>query len=197
MLQPASHEPELIHSTGMLLAAGAQSLLPLPLEEARMSEAVVATAADGHGAPSAAAPKRHVRGTSLHDVLMSMAPPSGELLALDAQSFPSNQTARPHHHSLPSPRAELERERARLERLLERERHDHAHMRVWVAHRFLHLQSHINSLCIERNKLQRRAIAEAEEEEQEHEREIARVMGATPNTISRRLAEMRCHSSEQ
>ena len=181
----------------MLLAAGAQSLLPLPLEEARMSEAVVATAADGHGAPSAAAPKRHVRGTSLHDVLMSMAPPSGELLALDAQSFPSNQTARPHHHSLPSPRAELERERARLERLLERERHDHAHMRVWVAHRFLHLQSHINSLCIERNKLQRRAIAEAEEEEQEHEREIARVMGATPNTISRRLAEMRCHSSEQ
>jgi hypothetical protein len=84
----------------------------------------------------------------------------------------------------------------RLRSQLKRERHDHAHLRVWVAHRFLHLQSHINSLMIEKRKLIAQHAAQEAERENEFEREIQRVMGAQPqNNVDLALLARRCKSS--
>jgi len=208
MLQPASHEPEL-HSTmaaapaaPMLQPQPLPSLTPLPpLDGAALTQVENLTMAKDDSIFQPAPQQQQAQFPMATKANRDAAiPPAIDLAALEATPAQQQQQLQPasrRRSSATSPRADLERERARLERLLDRERREHAHLRVWVAHRFLHLQSHINSLCIERAKLQRRAQAEAEEAEREHEREIARVFGATPNTTHRRLTEMRCHSSEQ
>lgn len=200
-----THEPE--------VATALPSLpLPVPLRTCLDSQQPSAPSLrpQPHPAATSASPlpigmnASHMR-TSLHSLYMSMQAPSVSASAVSAACIGAAAAAvaaasgGPFAPFTPAMSAaafaRMEADVARMERLLGREQHDQAALRVWVAHRFLHLQSHINSLAIERNKLQRRIQAEADDAEAELEREVARVMGATPSQSSRRLAEARCQSS--
>jgi len=193
-LVPSTHEPEVGAAAPPALPMLSSSSTPVPMHSCLdLQQQPSAPMLQPQPLPSASASPppmsmsaSHMR-TSLHSLYMSMQGASSACIGAAALAAVPAMSA--------AAIARVESDVARLERLLSRERHDHAALRVWVAHRFLHLQSHINSLAIERNKLLRRIQAEADEAEAELEREVARVMGATPSQSSRRLAEARCQSS--
>ena len=216
LLQPSTHEPPMLlgsRSIGMAAVAPAPEPLRLPPPASTIAPASSRAnhRADAQATVSSSSADRpSATHSSLHSLYMSIqggvaarssAAAAAAAVASSGGSIGGSRALGASDSAMspdaPAPvvlSARQEAELLRLDRCIHRERSDHAHLRLWVAHRFMHLQSHINSLCIERSKLQRRLEQQAQEQEKQFEREVARIAGATPKTIHRSIQD-RSHSA--